>query len=953
MASAGTLASILIKLGIDARDVEKTMGAVNKQFGGLQKVGMAAAGFAGGVLGDAAFQGTQAWVQLDDEMRQVFSILPGIGKDAREAMTDEVRQLAIDMNTTTSDISQGLYQALSSGIPKENVFDFMTIASKTARAGAADTASTVTALAAVTNAYRMTTEETQQASDQMFKAVEMGVTTIPELSASLAQVTPLASAAGIGFDEVLASITAMTLQGTPTAEAITQIRSSIVALMKPNTSMLKGLRAFGYESGQAAIDALGYQGAMELVKQISDETGTSLPKLTGRIEGTNAVLQLTGQNADAAHAALNGINDSAGRVDAAFAEMEGGVGGTVRKVQAMIRDMALGVGQFLEPIAPIMMAFGPQMGRWIGRGMGAAFGVAATIAAPLVSKAFKPLAKIAADAFNSAFSALQSGAEGLFSKIGGSGLAEKWGKITGGKFGKMFVVGALLAVALLWVEVINQFFEMMKTIENAQKANMDKALAESKKSGAEAIKDMTGFAKKLHDVQGIERMVGDTFGGKEWMEAFRNQMKAILSDTTLTGEQIKQAMTAMEAARVEAIARGNQQVADELAAGIEALKARAIPAATQAGAGIGHAAAKAMGPAMTQAMPTETAAQTARIAGYRVGSRWANGITDAIRGNLTKVQDAASAIGEAMAKGPKLVSYKKRMEQFRKATEHVLKMMKRAVAANDPAGAAYWVQQYEKIKTQQSEFRGSTQTVWGDVAAVIDENTNSAKGDLGRLATTVENKALAAQLSMQKHAKKAGAAFPDELIVSTAKAGTAAQGMATTVEAPIITTTANMTTYGQHAGQNFAQGLSSQYDEVNAAARHLAGAASGPLAFSAPPREGPLSTIRQWGPHMIAQWTAGTESALSRVRRTAGKMAGAMVPRTPQMAHAGVGYQSVRPSWSGASWSSGGARGGTSEVHLHIGTLVADDRGLDELERRMSNRKRLRGRGHPHYNDVG
>ena len=41
-----------------------------------------------------------------------------------------------------------------------------------------------------------------------------------------------------------------------------------------------------------------------------------------------------------------------------------------------------------------------------------------------------------------------------------------------------------------------------------------------------------------------------------------------------------------------------------------------------------------------------------------------------------------------------------------------------------------------------------------------------------------------------------------------------------------------------------------------------------------------------------------------------------------------------------------------TEVHFHIGNLIADDKGIDELERRIGRRRKMRGRGVMRYHDV-
>jgi len=949
--ASGTLASLFIKLGIDASGIKSGLAGVSKDLGGLQRMGTVASGIAGGLVGDAAMVGVQSFVQFDDQMREVFSILPGISADAMNEMKDQVRGLAKEYGTTTEDISAGLYDALSSGVSQENAFAFMEIATKTAKAGVADTASTVKALAAVSNAYSMSAEETKVASDQMFKAVEKGVTTIPELSASLAQVTPIASAMGVGFDEVLGSITAMTLQGTGTSEAITQIRSAMIGIQKGTPSLNKVIGQYGYETSQAAFDTLGFQGTLELLRKISDETGIPLIKLTGRIEGAAAVTQLTGEKMEAAKDSLEAVRDSTGSVDRAFEIMEGGIGGTVRRMQAQLRDWALSAGEFLAPVAPLMMAFGPQMGRWIGRGVGAAIGIGIKLGMPVLKAVLGPLAEGAAGVFSKVFGSVLGGASGLFSKIGG-GMADKWGSAMGGKFGMAFKGAAVLGLVGIGIALVDQFNQFQETVKNSQKDLADKAAAERDKTGAEAIADMAGFAKKLNEIQGWERVVADTAGGGQMMEAFRGQLHAILKDTTLTTEQISSAIDAMNAAIVEASARGNTDVVNELTAGIAqltALKPKATAAGVPVGAALGEGIVQgAQGPLET--LPSEIPATTARMAGYTVGARWANGVSDGILGTLNRVSEASSAIGDAMAEGPKIVPFKKRMQQFHKATVHVLKMMHRAVEKNDPAAAAYYAKQYANIRAAQSDFAGSTETVWADVATVIDDAATGAGGKIGQMSRTITNKALRAQLAVQRSAKRAGEAWPTELAISAGATKTAGGAIVTAVTSTVGTLPAKADAWGDHAGDNFNSQLLGSVPQTENAARSIANAVSRFIAFSSPPREGPLHDIRSWGPHMVMQWAKGAERGLPTAEKMGLRLAGAMSFGGPRMAGAGVGWQSVSSRGAGDDLGrSRGARG--DRVHIHVGTLIANDQGIDELERRMAKRMRLRGRAGNRYND--
>lgn len=129
------------------------------------------------------------------------------------------------------------------------------------------------------------------------------------MSTTIAQVAPLAASAGFSFQEVLAAVATLTKQGTPTAQAMTQIRAALQATSKV--------------LGDGAAKSMTLQNAFQA---ISDKAGGSQNKLTemvGSVEAVGAVLALTGKNAEGAAKDLEDLGKSAGSADGAFKRMAG------------------------------------------------------------------------------------------------------------------------------------------------------------------------------------------------------------------------------------------------------------------------------------------------------------------------------------------------------------------------------------------------------------------------------------------------------------------------------------------------------------------------------------------------------------------------------------------------------------------------------------------------------
>ena len=203
-------------------------------------------------------------------------------------------------------------------MPPDNVFEFLEIASQAAVGGVTDLETAVDGLTTSTNAFGAQGLTTTQAADTLFTAVRLGKTTFEELSRSIGTVAPLASASGVSFGELNTQIAQLTTGGFRTSEAATAIRAAIQGLLRPSNDLNDIWARAGFESGQAAIEALGLAGAMDIVAQAADGDIGELTALVGSVEAVNSILGVTGDNAGSFNEKLLAMEDSAGAAGKAF-----------------------------------------------------------------------------------------------------------------------------------------------------------------------------------------------------------------------------------------------------------------------------------------------------------------------------------------------------------------------------------------------------------------------------------------------------------------------------------------------------------------------------------------------------------------------------------------------------------------------------------------------------------
>lgn len=321
--------------------------------GPLAMTGFAVAGVAAAKFGADSFN---AFASFEKQMNEVFSLMPGISQESMGQMTDQVKDFSREFGVLPDKVVPALYEALSSGIPPENVFTFLETAQKAATGGVTSLETAVDGLTSVVNAYGADTISAADASDIMFQTVKIGKTTMDELSASLFNVSPIASALGIGFDQVGAALATMTSQGIPTAQATTQLRQLFVELSDSGSGLAK---TFQQISGQSFKDFVAnggtVQGALQLLETHAANTGVSVSDLFSSVEAGSAALSLTGQNTESFSNSLAAMGERAGSTETAFNQMQAGVSDDIDRMKANFATFQLDVGEKLAAVSVAIM----------------------------------------------------------------------------------------------------------------------------------------------------------------------------------------------------------------------------------------------------------------------------------------------------------------------------------------------------------------------------------------------------------------------------------------------------------------------------------------------------------------------------------------------------------------------------------------------------------------------
>ena len=330
----------------EGTEAGKTFG---DSFGKAFKV-VGAAAIAGAAVGfGVAAKGVFAAIDFDQQMREVFTLMPGITGEAMNEMTDQVKDFSKEFGVLPDQVVPALYQSISAGVPTDNVFEFLETAQLAAKGGVTDLTTAVDGISSVVNAYGDDVLDATQASDLMFTAVRLGKTNFEELSASLFQVTPTASALGVQFGDVTAGLAALTAQGVPTSVATTQMRQLFVELSKEGG---KAANTFEEMAGKTFKDFIAEGGntadALDLMVLAAADANVGVNDLFGSVQAGSAALALAGSETFVDN--IDAMGDSSGATSAAFDTMNQGLRPLIDRFKAWGAVMLIEIGERVIPI---------------------------------------------------------------------------------------------------------------------------------------------------------------------------------------------------------------------------------------------------------------------------------------------------------------------------------------------------------------------------------------------------------------------------------------------------------------------------------------------------------------------------------------------------------------------------------------------------------------------------
>jgi TP901 family phage tail tape measure protein len=234
-----------------------------------------------------------------------------------------VKGLAAEYGKDATENAKALYQTISAGFGEaEQAAKMREAANKLALAGVTEVGTAVDGLTNVMNTYSKQNLDSLDVSDAFFVAVKAGKTTVGELASQIGRVAPGAEAMGIAFDEVLASIAAVTTKGIDTRQTVSGLAAALANVNKPSGDARKEAQRLGIEFNAAALRAKGLTGFLDSITKSAGFNEDSIAKLFGSIEAFKVMTALTSNESEKYNEVLAEMAKRTGATEAAVAKME-------------------------------------------------------------------------------------------------------------------------------------------------------------------------------------------------------------------------------------------------------------------------------------------------------------------------------------------------------------------------------------------------------------------------------------------------------------------------------------------------------------------------------------------------------------------------------------------------------------------------------------------------------
>lgn len=343
MASA-VIGALRVNLGIDSAQfiegLKSAQGALRNAGKQMQSVGRSMSTYVTAPLTGFGAYTLKVAGDFEKAMNQVSAVSGATG-DEFVRLRDLAKELGATTQFSSSEAADAMGFLAMAGMEVNDILGAMPDTLKLAAAAQLDMASSADIVTNILAGYNKGVDELGHATDVLVKSFTSANTDLRGLAEAMKYAGPVASAAGVQFEEAAAALAMMGNAGIQGSMAGTSLRGAISRILAPTKSMRSAMDEAGLAFTDASGKLLPLADIIEQLEPHAEDAGLFM-ELFGQRAGP-AMAALVTQGSDAVRELTGELENSAGTASEIAAVQMEGFNGAMRELTSAFEGLQLAI----------------------------------------------------------------------------------------------------------------------------------------------------------------------------------------------------------------------------------------------------------------------------------------------------------------------------------------------------------------------------------------------------------------------------------------------------------------------------------------------------------------------------------------------------------------------------------------------------------------------------------
>jgi|GEM_PF-5836588 len=283
---------------------------------------------------------------FESAMNKVSAVGDITGQNLRD-LDALAMQLGKETKFSAREAAEGMGELAASGFNASQITAAMPGVLSLAAAGQLSVASASEIASNAMNGFQIPAKRVGHVADVVAKAAASGSLNVQDFGLSMKYIAPVASAAGVSFEEAAAAVTIMSNAGVKGEQAGTSLRGALASLLAPSNEVQETLDRLGIVTTDAGGKLLPFAQIIEQLKAKA-AGAPEIFRIFGR-ESASGIQALVNAGAPALRTLTNDLEQSDGAAKKMAETMNSGIKGAMEKFRGSVETAGIALGKVLQP----------------------------------------------------------------------------------------------------------------------------------------------------------------------------------------------------------------------------------------------------------------------------------------------------------------------------------------------------------------------------------------------------------------------------------------------------------------------------------------------------------------------------------------------------------------------------------------------------------------------------